>query len=510
MGQRQHGLVAVGVGLLCQMVDNGLGCGQPHLLHTVLHATGDGQVVDILGRAGKMHESLQSGQLGVMTQHIGGLLQLVVDVILHGLHIMVGLSLISGMLGNAFGSEILRNGTQIRLLIIGERLDTRNDGLIAVALETVGKQNHPLDFDAHALAVQRRFAHVFDKGSGLLVVAAVKRGQCDCGGDVSKLHRQQHTFSREPLVPSFADASLIILDLLQLAFHDLLEMTVMVQHGFVSGVVGVPVSRFMVFRVVRGVLLPRRITDFGSWKSPLRRILLMDGASYGEPVLRMGVSLPVKCRDAFIIHLDGGDPCFLGNLEIRYRGAKRGDMLDVVFILEIRRRRCRDDAALRMADDFHGIIRLDAGLFHGLIQETEAFRGSALPLIGTHQLEIGVPVHRRIVIAVGPGNDDPPSICAIGFAVLAACDGSVFQTAFTFAVERSFGQPPLVGDGVLRACTASDHFGFRIHTGYGEIVSMVFVEVRYEQSVDFLKTAIDRAFAGKPLCYSRSRFGDHE
>ena len=78
-----------------------------------------------------MHESLQSGQLGVMTQHIGGLLQLVVDVILHGLHIMVGLSLISGMLGNAFGSEILRNGTQIRLLIIGERLDTRNDGLIA-------------------------------------------------------------------------------------------------------------------------------------------------------------------------------------------------------------------------------------------------------------------------------------------------------------------------------------------------------------------------------------------
>lgn len=42
------------------------------------------------------------------------------------------------------------------------------------------------------------------------------------------------------------------------------------------------------------------------------------------------------------------------------------------------------------------------------------------------------------MIAVGPGNDDPPSICAIGFAVLAACDGSVFQTAFTFAVERSF------------------------------------------------------------------------
>ena len=85
---------------------------------------------------------------------------------------------------------------------------------------------------------------------------------------------------------------------------------------------------------------------------------------------------PRQVPRCFIIHLDGGDPCFLGNLEIRYRGAKRGDMLDVVFILEIRRRRCRDDAALRMADDFHGIIRLDAGLFHGLIQETEL---SAVP-----------------------------------------------------------------------------------------------------------------------------------
>ena len=63
-------------------------------------------------------------------------------------------------------------------------------------------------------------------------------------------------------------------------------------------------------------------------------------------------------------------------------------MLYVVFVLEIRRRRCCDDAALRMADDFHGIIRLDAGLFHGLIQETEAFRGSALPLIGTHRSKL--------------------------------------------------------------------------------------------------------------------------
>ena len=29
------------------------------------------------------------------------------------------------------------------------------------------------------------------------MVAAVKRGQCDCRGDISKLHRLQHTFSRK-------------------------------------------------------------------------------------------------------------------------------------------------------------------------------------------------------------------------------------------------------------------------------------------------------------------------
>ena len=46
---------------------------------------------------------------------------------------MVGLSLISGMLGNAFGSEILRNGTQIRLLIIGERLDSAIAGEMSVS-----------------------------------------------------------------------------------------------------------------------------------------------------------------------------------------------------------------------------------------------------------------------------------------------------------------------------------------------------------------------------------------
>lgn len=166
-----------------------------------------------------------------------------------------------------------------------------------------------------------------------------------------------------------------------------------------------------------------------------------------------------------------------------------------VFILN--RRRHRNDAALRMADDFHGIIRLDAGLFHGLIRKRRAFRGSALRSSALISSKLIVPVHRRIVIAVGPRNDDPqayvPSALRCTYAMV-PCSNRFHRSPL-----RIFGQPPLVGDGVLRACTASDHFGFRIHTGYGEIVSMVFVEVQYEQSVDFLKTAIDRAFRKAPL-----------
>ena len=102
---------------------------------------------------------------------------------------MMGFGLMSGMLSDAFGTEILRDGAQERLLLIGKRLDAWNDGLVAVAFKTVGKQNHPFDFHAHALAVQCRFAQIFDKRSGLPMVAAVKRSQCDCRGDISKLHR---------------------------------------------------------------------------------------------------------------------------------------------------------------------------------------------------------------------------------------------------------------------------------------------------------------------------------
>ena len=46
---------------------------QPHILDAVFHAAGDGQVVDVFGRACEMYQSLQAGQLGVVAKHVGAL-----------------------------------------------------------------------------------------------------------------------------------------------------------------------------------------------------------------------------------------------------------------------------------------------------------------------------------------------------------------------------------------------------------------------------------------------------
>ena len=93
-----------------------------------------------------------------------------------------------GMLLDAFGAEVLGDGPQEGDQGVGERLHAFDGRLVAVAVEAVGQQDHPFDFDAHARAVQRRRAQIFDERCGLLVVASVERGQCNCGGDVSKLH----------------------------------------------------------------------------------------------------------------------------------------------------------------------------------------------------------------------------------------------------------------------------------------------------------------------------------
>ena len=186
VGEGEQGLVLVFLGLGGEVVDDLLERRRPYLLHRVLHATGGGQVVDVLGGAGEVHKGLERvvdvGELGRR------FVELVVDVVFHGLHVMVGHGLMGGMLLDAFGAEVLGDGPQEGDLGVGERLHAFDDRLVAVAVEAVGQQDHPFDFHAHALAVQRRLAQIFDERCGLLVVASVERGQCNCGGDVSKLH----------------------------------------------------------------------------------------------------------------------------------------------------------------------------------------------------------------------------------------------------------------------------------------------------------------------------------
>ena len=189
-GEQRH--ILEFLGLAGEVVDDALELRGPHVFHRVLDATGDGEVVDVFGRAGEVHEGLQLvvdvGQLG------RSLVDLIIDVVLHGLHIVVGDGLMSGVLLDAFGAEVLGNGAQEGLLFGSERLDAVNDRLVAVALKAVGQKNHPFDFDTHAFAVQGRFAHVFDERGGGLVITAVERGQCDCGGNIGKLHNLQGYF----------------------------------------------------------------------------------------------------------------------------------------------------------------------------------------------------------------------------------------------------------------------------------------------------------------------------
>ena len=106
---------------------------------------------------------------------------------------MMGDGLVRGVRGDALGAELFGDGAQERDLGFGERLDALDDRLVAVAVESVGQQDHPFDLDVDALAVERRFAQIFDEVGGLLVVTAIQGGQCDCGGDIGKLHAYQST-----------------------------------------------------------------------------------------------------------------------------------------------------------------------------------------------------------------------------------------------------------------------------------------------------------------------------
>ena len=106
VGEREQRHILEFLGLAGEVVDDALELRGPHVFHRVLDATGDGEVVDVFGRAGEVYEGLQLvvdvGQLG------RSLVDLIIDVVLHGLHIVVGDGLMSGVLLDAFGAEVRR------------------------------------------------------------------------------------------------------------------------------------------------------------------------------------------------------------------------------------------------------------------------------------------------------------------------------------------------------------------------------------------------------------------
>lgn len=182
--QRQQRHVAVFVGAGGEQIHDRVDAGQPHVLDGVLDAARGRQVVDVLARAGEVHEGLEVGQLRGAPKHVGGGVELVVDVIFHGFHVVVRHRFMRRVACDAFGAELLGDGAQERLLLLGERLDARHDWLPVIAGVAVGEHDHPFDFDAHALAVERGLAQVFDERGGLAAVSAIERGEGD-GGEIS-------------------------------------------------------------------------------------------------------------------------------------------------------------------------------------------------------------------------------------------------------------------------------------------------------------------------------------
>ena len=59
-----------------------------------------------------------------------------------------------------------------------------DDRLVAVAVESVGQQDHPFDLDVDALAVERRLAQILDEVGGLPVVTAIQ-GVNAIAGEIS-------------------------------------------------------------------------------------------------------------------------------------------------------------------------------------------------------------------------------------------------------------------------------------------------------------------------------------
>ena len=92
-------------------------------------------------------------------------------------------------------------------------------------------------------------------------------------------------------------------------------------------------------------------------------------------------------------------------------------MFDAILIGIIAGQRCRDDAALRMADQRHALIAADTRLPHGFDDHTCAVCVTSLHGIGAHELHILLPSQGGVEVAVGSRNGHQPGTPAIGIHI---------------------------------------------------------------------------------------------
>ena len=136
---------------------------QQHLFARLPQQQRVAEVVDVLGRAGEMHELQRPRQVGVVAQAF-------LDPVLHRLDVVVGGGLDLLDAGGVGGAEVAR---QVAQPFHGRRRQRRQllDGRLS------GQRQQPFDLDVHAGADQSGLGEDRPQRRHLAGVAAVERGQ---------------------------------------------------------------------------------------------------------------------------------------------------------------------------------------------------------------------------------------------------------------------------------------------------------------------------------------------
>jgi len=146
-----------------QRVDELVQRRQQHVLARLPEHQRVGEVVDVFRGAGEVHELERGRQLGIVVQAL-------LDVVLHGLHVVVGGALdFLDALGR-LDVETVHQGVQPLQGNLLERLELGDAGFGGQRLE-------PLDFHLHAGADQAEFGEDRPQRIDLLGIAAIERGQ---------------------------------------------------------------------------------------------------------------------------------------------------------------------------------------------------------------------------------------------------------------------------------------------------------------------------------------------